>query len=134
MAQTACAAADSLRRRATISNSGRNKLLEVRCAGGILQCSDYRVRDFASRGPSAQVRAMIGFVRDDRFNGRQQSGRGFLLTKVIEQQSAGPKGSDRIGNSLACDIERRTMDGFKHRPEFSVGVKVRSGRDAERTG
>jgi hypothetical protein len=91
--------------KAATSNSGSNSLLEVRCADEILQCGDHCVRDLASRGASAQIRAMIGFVRDDRFNGRQQSGRSLLLTKVIEQQSTSPKGSDRIGNSLAGDIE-----------------------------
>ena len=32
--------------KATTSNSGGNNLLGVRCAGGIFQCGDHRVRDF----------------------------------------------------------------------------------------
>jgi len=57
-----------------------------------------------------------------------QSGRGFLLTKVIEQQSASPRGSDRIGNSLAGDIESRTMDGLEHRGKFALGVATALAR------
>ena len=54
--------------------------------GGILQCGDHRQRYFASRGLAAEIRAMIGFVRYDCFNGRQEPGRSLLLTKLIEQE------------------------------------------------
>lgn len=76
---------------------------------------------------------MIGFVRYDCLDARQKPVRGLPLTEVIEQQSAGPEGPDRVGNSLACDIKSRAMDGLEHRREFSLWVEVRSRRDAERT-
>ena len=101
---------------------------------GVLQCGDHRVRDFASRGLAAQIRAMIGFVRHDCLDARQEAARGLLLTKVIEQQSTGPEGPDRVGNSLACDIKSRTMDGLEHRRVFSLWVEVCRRCDAERTG
>jgi hypothetical protein len=56
----------SLRRQAT-SNPGFNRFLDevMSFVCGILQCGEHSVRDFASRGLAAQIRAMIGFVRQD---------------------------------------------------------------------
>ena len=95
---------------------------------GILQCGDHRVRDFASGGVAAQIRAMIGFIRQDCLDARQEAVGGLLLTKVIEQQSAGPEGPDRVGNSLACDIKGRTMDG-RTRP--SSGASPRTAGEGD---
>src|SRR6516165_9460775 len=130
-----CAAAGSLRRQAT-SNPGCNRFLDevMGFVCGISQCGDHGVCDFASRGLAAQIRAMIGFVRHDCLDARQEAVRGLLLTKVIEQQRTGPEGPDRVSNSLACDIKSRTMDGLEHRRVLSLWVEVSRRRDAERTG
>src|SRR6516165_374557 len=130
-----CAAAGSLRRQAT-SNPGCNRFLDevMSFVCGILQGSDHRVRDFASRGLTAQIRAMIGFVRQDCLDAQQKAVRGLLLTKVIEQQSGSPEGPDRVGNTLAGDIKSRTMDGLEHRRVFSLWVEVCRRRDTQRTG
>ena len=39
-----------------------------------------------------------------------------------------------IGDALAHDVERRTVDRLEHRGKGALGIEVRRRRDAERAG
>src|SRR4051812_27548149 len=88
-------------------------------------------------GPHVMHAAEIG--REHLFlggalDGRHEARRGLRLPEMLEHHRRRPERRDRIGDALAGDVERRSVDRLEHRGEFAFRIQVRGGRDAERAG
>ena len=74
---------------------------------------------------------MQGRVSGDRFDSAHHASGGSGFAEVFEHHHHRPKGADRVGQTLAHDVEGRAVDRLEHRRITALGVDVASWRDAE---
>nr|GEU28650.1 HTH-type transcriptional regulator PtxR, putative [Tanacetum cinerariifolium] len=85
-------------------------------------------------GHAAQVARVQRRVGGDRFHGRHHLFGGVQFPQVLEQHHHRPEGADRVGQALAHDVERGTVDRFEHRRIAALGIDVAGGGDTETAG
>src|SRR5690242_8343093 len=69
--------------------------------------------------------------RQHLLNGMHERCSGLVLTKVIEHKLPGPDRGDRIGNTFACDIGGRAVNGLKEAWVAPLRIEVRARSQAE---
>src|SRR2546421_628390 len=70
-------------------------------------------------------------ARGDALDRMHEPPRALVLAQVVEHHRGGPEGRDRIGHTLAGDVEGGAVDRLEHRGKLALRIQVRGGRDAE---
>ena len=73
-------------------------------------------------------------IGDDLLDGGDDRGGGLAVTEMVEHHGSRPDLPDRVGDSLARDIGRRSVHRFEHRGVVALGVDVGRRRDANAAG
>src|SRR6185437_10320771 len=100
------------------------KTASSRLAIVALNGRDHGVGHRARRGLAAEIGRVQRRVRRHPFTRPHQTFRRSLFAKVFEHHRASPERADRIGYSLAHDVEGRAVDRFEHRWETPLWIEI----------
>src|SRR6516225_1247073 len=90
-------------------------------------------RHVGSLGLAAEIGSVEAVVGGHALDSLHEPITGSFLTEMLEHHYLRPERADRVGNSLAHDIEGRTVDRFKHRGKHALGIEIGGRRNTERT-